>query len=85
MQADAEEVEIASSPFFNAVLHRLRGAERAVEMGGTFHLLSCIDGAVEVRAESGESIALDKGRSAFMPAGLGRFTLSGTGDVLRAW
>jgi mannose-6-phosphate isomerase len=54
-------------------------------MGGTCHLLSCIDGAVEVRAESGESITLDKGRSAFMPAGLGRFTLSGTGDVLRAW
>lgn len=85
MHADAEEVEIATSPFFNTVLHRLRGADRAVEMGGTCHLLSCIDGAVEVRAESGESITLDKGRSAFMPAGLGRFTLSGTGDVLRAW
>lgn len=85
MQADAEEVEIASSPFFNAVLHRLRGADRAVEMGGTFHLLSCIDGAVDARDEAGHAIRLEKGQSAFMPAGLGRFTLSGTGDVLRAW
>lgn len=85
MQTDAEEVEIASSPFFNTVLHRLRGADRSIEMGGTFHLLSCIDGAVEARAESGEPITLSKGQSAFMPAGMGRFTLSGTGDVLRAW
>jgi mannose-6-phosphate isomerase class I len=54
-------------------------------MGGTFHLLSCIDGAVEVRAESDEPITLSKGESAFIPAGLARFTLSGTGDVLRAW
>lgn len=85
MQTDAEEVEIASSPFFNTMLHRLRGADRSVEMGGTFHLLTCIDGAVEVRAESGEPLTLSKGQSAFMPAGLARFTLSGTGDVLRAW
>ncbi len=85
MQTGAEEVEIASSSFFNAVLHHVRGADRSVEMGGTFHLLTCIDGAVTVRAESGEPITLSKGRSAFMPAGLGRFTLSGTGDVLRAW
>jgi mannose-6-phosphate isomerase class I len=66
-------------------LHRLRGAARAVEMGGTFHLLTCIEGAVDVRDEAGNAIRLSRGQSAFMPAGLKCFTLSGVGEVLRAW
>lgn len=81
----AQIVEIVRSPYFTTLLYQMNaanGREMALDTEGQrFHILTCIEGGVTVSAGA-DSITLDKGRTALMPANVGAYTLSGTAKVL---
>jgi mannose-6-phosphate isomerase class I len=79
-------VTVVESPFFRTVLHQLRG--EAVELNTerrVFHALTCIRGAAQITAGDHAPLALDMGRTAFIPAVLGGYSLTGTAKVLRSY
>ncbi len=79
-------VPIVESPFFETTLHQLDNASADLDTDRRlFHVLTCIEGEVAVHAEGHESITLTTGRSAFIPARIGAYTLKGTGKVLRSY
>lgn len=82
------EVEIVSGPYFETVLYQFdTGSSSPVELNThhrAFHILTVIDGAATV--EHGDSpVEAAKGQTVLIPASLGRYTLRGTGKVLRSW
>ncbi len=81
---DAPEAVIVDSPFFQTRRHHLDGAAVDLATDGAFHILTCIDGAIQIESSAG-ALTLDNGRSALIPACLGAYTLSGHGRVLRAF
>lgn len=54
--------------------------ERAVD-GGSFEGIFCAEGTITLRAGETE-LALEKGETVFLPAGLGAYTLSGEAECL---
>ncbi len=70
--------------YFRTWRHRLLDEPLAIDCNGRFQSLTCIDGSMRVDARGHESIALAKGETCLMPACLDRFTLVGSGIVLRS-
>ena len=83
-QSPARTVTAVQGDYFITTLHNMAGHPLALDTNGThFHTLTCIAGDVTVSA--GEiTITLPTGRSAFIPAAVGAYTLSGDGQVLRS-
>jgi mannose-6-phosphate isomerase len=79
-------VQIIDSPFFGTTLHQT--AESLVELdteGKVFHVLTCVDGEAEIAAAGHAPLTLSMGRTALIPAVLGRYTLRGNAKVLRSY
>jgi mannose-6-phosphate isomerase len=83
----SREIEIVRCDYFVTVLHQLTAPHESVEiaMNGRFHMLTCIEGALDIADAQGNTLLLQRGESAFMPASLGSFIMHGTAKVLRAW
>jgi mannose-6-phosphate isomerase len=82
------QVEIVRSPYFVTVLHQLNeqhGAQADLDTGGSrFHALTCIQGQARVEAD-GAQVDIHLGQTILVPACVGRYTLSGAAQVLRAF
>lgn len=77
-------VTVVKGKFFQTALHRIHGAQALDTHGRYFHALTCIGGSVDIAA--GETtIRLQTGQTAMIPACVGAYTVSGTGNVLRSW
>ncbi|HET9027173.1 MAG TPA: type I phosphomannose isomerase catalytic subunit [Trueperaceae bacterium] len=59
------------------------GAWRSAVDGRSFQVLVVIEGALELRSAGGD-VALPVGTTAFLPAALGEYELSGRGAILRS-
>lgn len=87
-----ESAALVRGPFFNLDLIRLNGTypidlTRSETVGGPAHrahLITAIKGAVQLEGDF-PAAALPMGASVFVPAGVGRYALSGAGEVLIAW
>lgn len=77
-------VPVVSSPYFTTVLHRLAGQTESLKSAGYFHALTCIQGTAVVSAGD-DRVEMPLGATIMIPASLGDYTLSGTGEVLRSW
>jgi len=53
--------------------------------GGSFHLLSGVEGACELRGGKGDAVRLERGHTALLPADLPECRLVGRATVLDAW
>jgi mannose-6-phosphate isomerase len=84
----AAEVEIVDGEYFRTVLHQLNAAnDDSVDLNTgkqAFHILTCIEGALTVQHDE-MLVSLGIGQTALVPAALGRYTLRGSGKVLRSW
>ncbi|MBE2184587.1 MAG: class I mannose-6-phosphate isomerase [Anaerolineae bacterium] len=83
------EVTVIDSPYFKTMLYRLGGDSPqsvALNTGGKFQIITCVDGTLEIRAGTSH-ITLEKGRTALLPAGLGSYALSAkrSAQILRSW
>ncbi len=85
-QEDSAKVTIVSGDFFSTVLHRVAEDSPAAAntLDSHFHALTCIAGQVEIRAGE-HRVSLVLGRTALIPALLGKYTLHGEGEVLRSF
>jgi mannose-6-phosphate isomerase len=87
-EAQSAAIEIVRGPYFVTVLHQLNvhnGDTAQLNTDeNTFHILTCIDGAIEVEY-SAKPVKLAKGQTVLIPAELGQYTLHGMGKVLRSW
>jgi mannose-6-phosphate isomerase len=78
-------VELIASPFFSTTLHQ-PGSE-TIELnthGQVFHVLTCIDGEAQIAATDYPALSVPTGRTVFIPAAIGRYTLTGQAKVLRS-
>lgn len=79
------EGTVLSGPYFETTLHRLTDEARSLDTGGVrFHVLSVIGGEVTVSGND-HAILVGVGQSVLIPAELGVYEISGTGDVLRSF
>lgn len=79
-------VSVIDGPFFKTTLHQPGGASFEYDTEGkVFHVLTCIAGEAQVMADGHETIALGLGRTALIPASVGRYTLTGVGKILRSF
>jgi len=82
--AASDSEPIIRGAFFTTYLHRLDGQPLALDTARRdFHALTCTAGTVSVGA-GGEALTLQRGDTALIPAHLGAYTLTGSGDVLRS-
>lgn len=80
----SESEPIIRGEFFTTYLHQLDDHMLSLDTHGTdFHALTCTAGEVNVSGGS-DTVALKHGQTALIPAGLGHYTISGTGSVLRS-
>ncbi len=81
-----EQVNVVESPFFRTVLHQLRGEAVELDTGGrVFHALTCIHGEAQVISDGEPALTLATGQTAFIPAAVGGYRLTGTAKVLRSY
>lgn len=79
-------VNVVESPFFKTVLHQLHDDSADLDTaGGVFHVLTCIDGEAEITSPGSPALTLTTGQTAFIPAALGSYRLTGTARVLRSY
>jgi mannose-6-phosphate isomerase len=79
-------VSVIDGPFFKTTLHQPGGASVELDTEGrVFHVLTCIAGEAQIAADSFEPVRLALGRSALIPATVGRYTLTGAAKVLRSF
>ncbi len=87
-QNPAQTVDIVREQYFTTLLYQLNsvnGMAVRLDTGGRrFHILTCIDGAVEIQTSS-ESLMLHKGYTALIPAALGSYRLEGQARVLHSY
>lgn len=84
-EADAV-VDVVESPFFKTLLHQLEGGSVDLDTEGrVFHALTCIEGEAEITSAGSPALRLEMGRTAFIPAALGGYRLTGTAKVLRSY
>jgi len=84
LQSSAREIEVVRCEYFATSLHQIRDTTITLDTAGRrFHALTCISGEIDV--ESGQGITLTAGQSALIPACVGAYTLSGSGNVLRSF
>jgi mannose-6-phosphate isomerase len=76
-------VTMVQGEFFTTTLYRLQRDSQSIQTSGSFHALTCSDGAVVVEA-NGESVAMTTGQTVMIPAACAEYTLSGEGQVLRS-
>ena len=76
--------EIVSGDYFQTLRHTLQGNTLSLSTNGHFHALTCIAGKVRIEHHV-ESVDINKGQTALVPAALGDYTLSGNGTVLRSF
>lgn len=75
--------QMVNTPYFTTVRHVLRGAPEWIEAGGHLQGVTCVEGVVTLQS-AGETLTLTAAETAFIPAALPDFTLSGEGVVLRS-
>jgi len=79
---------IIAGEFFKTMLYHLELVQNVPLKIDTnnnrFHALTCISGTATIRAGEHE-LTFTKGQTALIPATIGIYSLSGTGDVLRSW
>ncbi len=79
----AVSVSVFDTPHFITVRHTLTDTALPIETDGRFHAITVLDGAMTVTTDVG-SVAVPRGRTAFVPACIDQFTLSGSGTALRS-
>jgi mannose-6-phosphate isomerase len=83
----APVVTVVQGEFFTTTLHRLSeigGTASALDTGGRFHALTCIDGNADV-STSGTTVRMNTGQTVLVPACTGVYELRGYGQVLCSW
>ncbi|MBK8024137.1 MAG: class I mannose-6-phosphate isomerase [Chloroflexi bacterium] len=83
-RGEGESGLVFESPYFCTVRHTLDGSSVEVQTGGCFQAITVLDGVFSVDAAA-ESVDVPIGRTAFVPACIDRFVLTGTGTALRSW
>jgi len=93
-------VPIITTPYFETMLHQLRVGDYAyLDTRKThFHSVTCIEGSAvlewgegahargdRLALDSGESLDLERGQTALIPAALGAYRLRGSGRILRSY
>ncbi|MBZ0292608.1 MAG: class I mannose-6-phosphate isomerase [Anaerolineae bacterium] len=78
-----EVVEIVRSEYFTTLLYQLGEPITLDTDFQYFHILTCIEGQAQIQY-AGESLTLDMGRTALIPASLGIYTLTGPARVLNS-
>jgi mannose-6-phosphate isomerase len=80
-----QTVDIVREQYFTTLLYQINpanGQRLTLDTGGQcFHILTCIDGTATVTAGQTQ-LALEKGRTALVPACLGAYVLEGRAKVL---
>lgn len=78
-------VALIESPFFTTTLHQPEAGSIELDTHGqAFHVLTCIEGTAEVHVVGSPALRVASGRTVFIPAALGRYTLTGQAKVLRS-
>ena len=75
---------LVESPYFVTWRHQLTGQTLSIATGEIFHCLTCIEGRLQLYATGHESVALGKGETGLIPACIDKFSIEGTGTVLRS-
>ena len=78
---------LVEGEYFRTWRHRLDGNALALSSEGRFQALTCIDGELMVSAHgaaAADSIALSKGETGLVPASITRFSVGGSGTMLRS-
>ena len=75
---------LVSGDYFSTWRHQLDGKRREIATDRKFQSLTCIQGSVEIASADHDSIQLNLGESALLPACIAEFTLAGNGAILRS-
>ncbi|MCU0499736.1 MAG: class I mannose-6-phosphate isomerase [Anaerolineae bacterium] len=76
---------ILQGPYFVTWREQLDQISRSFDTEGRrFHALTCLDGTVTITWSGGDPVSFNTGQTVLIPAALGTYTLSGTGQVLRS-
>ncbi len=73
---------LASCEYFTVYSMELSGEVQMDADTKSFHSLLCLSGEAVLQGGEGESLSIRKGDSAFVPAGMGRYTLNGKCKLL---
>ncbi|MCK6580943.1 MAG: class I mannose-6-phosphate isomerase [Anaerolineae bacterium] len=79
-----ESICIFESPYFCTFRHILHEDVVALFTGGCFQAITVLEGALRIDTAAG-SLDVPRGRTAFIPACIPSFSLSGAGTALRSW
>ncbi|MBQ4608562.1 MAG: mannose-6-phosphate isomerase, partial [Clostridia bacterium] len=74
-------IMLADCEWFSVSMLNVEGDMPLHADGRSFHALLCVSGSCGI-AFGEERLTLDKGGSAFVPAGMGEYVLSGSAQVL---
>jgi mannose-6-phosphate isomerase class I len=69
--------------YFQTFRHKLNDTTIEINTDGNFHGITCILGTIRL-SHPIESFDIEKGQTAFVPANLEKYALSGNGVVLRS-
>ncbi|MFZ4813715.1 MAG: type I phosphomannose isomerase catalytic subunit [Phototrophicaceae bacterium] len=78
------EFAVVESHYFKTTHCHLDETVLTFRGEGRFHVLTCVNGQVNVMATTGE-VAFGVGQTVLIPANISSYQLSGRGDVLRSW
>lgn len=82
----APSADVIDSVFFKTTLHQPGTEVIELDTGGhVFHVLTCIEGEAEISAAGQPVLPVELGRTVFIPAAVGRYTLTGMAKVLRSY
>lgn len=76
--------QLVEGEYFRSWRHTLKDSALEFASEGRFQALSCVEGSVQVSAGAHDAIELRKGESGLIPACITRFSISGSGAVLRS-
>ena len=74
-------IMLADCEWFSVSMLNVEGDMPLHADGRSFHALLCVSGSCGITF-GGERLTLDRGASAFVPAGIGEYVLSGSAQVL---
>lgn len=77
---------LVDGDYFRAWRHRLEDGALSLSSEGRFQALTCVEGEARVKAhgQDAESITLGIGETGLIPACIERFSISGSGTLLRS-
>lgn len=77
---------VISGEYFATARHVLTGSELVLDTGLTrFHALTCTQGIITVHWNDAAPVTFNAGQTVLIPASLGIYSLTGEGEILRAY